>query len=96
MRLEVRCCCDPALLLGTLPVRDDLVVEGRPINFALMPDRTLIWRQLPDPPAPSQLVRHIVTLKVARMGAGRRTWLALKKTDEMPVDVLRRIEGFSD
>ena len=89
-KLEVRCCCDPGLLLGWLKVPTDRVFIGsrvawmvrEPFNPLLSPD---------DP-----IVAEKVELEVARIETHypvTKSWLALKSNDT-PIETLMKLPGF--
>lgn len=96
--MEVRCCCRPEKLLGYLPVRDQIhVARGVMLRFVVRPDK---WVCV-DGRKPS-LYRDIVTLPVEMFSAStmrpdgefdRDSHLALK-SEETPIERLRRIPGF--
>lgn len=84
-RVEVRCCCVPSKLLGSLPVMDRDLVLGRRIEFVVL-------QRFGEPRLPR------VSLEIAtwESGVGRvelAGGLAIKSND-VPIEVLRRIPGF--
>lgn len=99
IRMDIRCCCTPGKLLGSVPVPDATFV-GESIKF---------WVTKPsvrfDPAARKHAFSEPshVTLEVAKFGEvvegapgdyGRfRTSIALK-SGELPLEVLSRIPGF--
>jgi hypothetical protein len=104
VRAEIRCCCDPGKLLGTVEVPDSGFYEGAVLRFALRSD-PLDW--LKPPPEPQPLLEQgTLSLPVASFGIGRggiltvgeTAWeqgLAIKSNDT-PIEVLRRIPTFQE
>lgn len=92
-RVEVRCCCQPKRLLGWLPVDELKIWEGSKVRFLVAPART--FRELGAAPiselAVSTLELPILTACLPDADGGRR--LALK-SEETPIETLRRIPGF--
>lgn len=105
--MDVRCCCTPNKLLGTLPVPDTTKVGGR-VNFVVMKPRNSDFRVTRVSPTPdyiefevqewSQIERdqtvpdHELTL-FSGHGFTRESGVALKH-EGVTVDTLRRIPGF--
>jgi hypothetical protein len=94
-RMEVRCCCSPRKLLGTLPV-PDLTDAGTSVEFSVMQPRVNFnhWRDESVTRAPAN--RHL-TLQAenfqASDGDQMVAGIALK-AEGVPVETLRRIPGF--
>lgn len=102
-RVEVRCCCTPMKLLGSLPIMDS-VREGQDVRFVVMkPPRAFDARK--DASLTLGDVPHI-KLTLLKWGVAElETWnenssnrwiaggLALK-ADGVPIETLRRIPGF--
>lgn len=83
-RVEIRCCCEPTKLLGTVPVIASLVVVGRTVILPLVgvPERGLR--------------RGEISLEVAEW---KRSPLDVDgaialRGDGIAMDTLRRIPGF--
>lgn len=99
IRMDIRCCCTPGKLLGSVPVRDETTV-GEKIKFLVTKPSVRF-----DPLAfqHTRFDPTHVTLEVAEFGEvidgsignpGRlRKGLALK-SGELPIEVLSRIPGF--
>lgn len=96
MMVEVRCCCTPTKLLGYLDVRDDLVRQGNVVGFAVCsPVDT--WQTTAD----LEAIRfERVDLPIEKFWktdvsatTGWTTNLAFK-SEETPIETLRRIPGF--
>jgi hypothetical protein len=93
VRAEVRCCCDPGQLLGTIDVDVPYLYEGQVFRFFVGPSVSLrpYWEQRDDD----------LTLTVARvqgrvLGTGEvLDGLAIKSNDT-PIEKLRRINGFQE
>jgi len=79
MKVEVRCCCQPMKLLGTVII-DDRLMHADSVTFALRGN-------IDD--------RHqkILTLPLAMFADGGRTWIAVK-AEGVDLDTLRRIPYF--
>lgn len=92
MTMEVRCCCQPQKLLGWLPVPDG-TRRGSHVRFAVRQDLELVTA--PGHAAP---VNTSVELPVETFGtydaSGERVKHIALKSEETPIDVLRRIRGF--
>lgn len=93
MKIEVRCCCQPKKLLGWIDVDPRAVRRGAVIHFAIPPSAMLLSGKpeiVNTPPVD-------VTLPVEAIGEYLDdqpvTHLALK-SEETPIEVLRRIPGF--
>ena len=94
-RVEIRCCCEPTKLLGTVPVIESLVVVGRTVVLPLfgVPERGLRRSEIALEVAEwFQTVRvHGAPdeASVKRVGGG----IALRG-DGIAIETLRRIPGF--
>jgi len=88
MRLEVRCCCQPRKLLGWLDVPERLAKAGTVIRFVV--DEGL--RDQNGAPHYSQLA---LPVEWYRLSWAANAQLALK-SEETPIEVLRRIGGFTE
>lgn len=104
MRAEIRCCCDPGKLLGTVEVPADRFYEGAVLRFTLRNDQK-DWLKEPEAPKPL-LDQGTIALPVASFGIGRggiltvgeTAWeqgLAIKSNDT-PIETLRRIPSFKE
>lgn len=92
-RIDIRCCCAPGKLLGSLPVRDD-TRAGEVVRFVVMkprtyaaPDRNRVAAQ--SVPEVSLTVEAFTDLS----GAHPKFGIALK-AEGVTVETLRRIPGF--
>lgn len=102
MLAEIRCCCDPGLLLGHVQLERDRLVEGDVITLCLRPVVSLrpFWEQRDDHlfvAIPAETLRLPVALACGidrRTGEGFRG-LAIKSNDT-PIETLRRIQGFTE
>lgn len=110
MRVEIRCCCNPAQLLGWVELRRDHIREGEEITFTLYEPEPL---ELPDAEADfwahgRAAMPEVLRLPVAfwwhnllvidQLEGGkinRESGLALKSNDT-PIEKLRRIPGFRE
>lgn len=95
--LEVRCCCQPRRLLGWLaaPERPEV---GLKVTFAVRPERSLQFAHNP----PQRGGGWTVSLPIERFaesrigvdGSEHRAHGLAFKSEETPVETLRRIPGF--
>lgn len=102
--LQVRCCCQPKRLLGYLPVDVDKALEGAHIKFALNPpsggeERFVRAIERWSDQAAFLEFPVYVALPIARFGSydeasGGPFWRLAIKSEETPLEVLRRIPGF--
>lgn len=92
-RIDVRCCCTPGKVLGSLPVRDD-TSAGEVVRFVVMKPRTRA--------APARTTALIVSISEVCLtaetfadlsGAHPKYGIALK-ADGVELETLRRIPGF--
>ena len=94
-RIEVRCCCDPAKLLGTVPCPNPRPRAGERITFLLR-----ARHPYGDPARGDERV-ECVTLEIQHWSryfayaCELESGLALK-SDDTPLDTLRRIHGGLD
>jgi hypothetical protein len=102
MRVEVRCCCDPGLLLGYVLLDRDSIREGDVLSLLLRPVLSLrpFWEQKDGDlfiAIPAETLRLPVAL--AR-GMDKRTgeWFAglAIKSNDTPIETLRRIHNFTE
>ena len=92
-RLEVRCCCQPQKLLGTLPVTDN---HGASFQFTVMKPRTydFDFSRLPiTTPVNRQFVTMPIESFVDMSGPHPKYGLAVK-AEGVPIETLRLIPGF--
>ena len=97
-RLPIRCCCNPTLLLGYVPVPDEAARVGTRIHFALRPPAPTFFGE--DEGPTTSFFRNTLALTVSEAWG---TWdgrlhgpqVALK-SDDTPLDVLRRLPGFEE
>lgn len=85
-RLDVHCCCNPALVLGSLPVPDHLVFDGAQVSWAEKDDARIHLKLtvaevsealcLGDPP--SMWFNHRLAIK----------------SDDVSLERFRRVAGF--
>jgi len=89
-RVEVRCCCSPLKLLGTLPMPEN----ATRFNFVVMPPASMmappLGRYMRAQKAPAY---QYLTLEFSEWFAGSMSGYALK-ADGVPIETLRRIPGF--
>lgn len=90
MRLEVRCCCDPGKLLGWLDVRQGDCLPGAKIKLALLNRARLEF----GTPVREQLGPRAIVLTVAWITSNQRDAFLALKSDDTPIDVLRRCPAF--
>jgi len=90
-RVEVRCCCRPEKLLGWLPVDEARIFVGSRVKFLIAPART--FKELGLEGVAGFEV-EVLTLPILwAIMPLEENRLALKSEDT-PVEVLRRISGF--
>jgi hypothetical protein len=106
MTVEVRCCCEPAKLLGWVQLEPDLVVEGRRVVFA--------WAEIDprdvhvDRPFLLTTDLRMFTANVRRFEAKATSapqppgvearwvsWIALDSGDQ-PLEVWRKVRAFTE
>lgn len=89
-RLEVRCCCEPSRLLGTLPVMDSHV-QRHQITFPVMKPRRAF-----DPAAVAPLNHRPpnITLEVRDLFMLCTPLTRAIKADGVSIETLRLIPGF--
>lgn len=100
--VEIRCCCDPNLLLGHVVLDRDSVREGEIISFPLRIEVSLkpMWLQADEDPfvvAPREVLRLPVAVATVldRVNSRYAHLLAIKSNDT-PIEKLRRIQGFTE
>lgn len=86
-RLEVRCCCVPKKLLGTLPVPDHLL-QAPQLTMLLMQPR---FFGLPTDRRERRPTS--INLQITEIQDGRERWRAIK-AEGVPIETLRLIPGF--
>lgn len=102
MRAEIRCCCDPGLLLGYVELDRRYIYEGQRINFDLRPFASLKPAYLQkDGDLFDFTPRERITLQVAMVhGHDKRSGEVLCglaiKSEDTPIEQLRRIRGFEE
>lgn len=89
--LEVRCCCDPGKFLGMLEVPRELARKGGPLRCRLQ-ERL---EGTPDQVSHSRFAPPTVLLEVARLNMNGVSVMAVKSND-VPLETLRKIPGFSE
>lgn len=94
MRLEVRCCCQPQLLLGWLDMPSNVEVrEGAQVVFHARAK----WQVsvLTDPPCTiTPAARVVLTVSLFSDPAHNSLPHFALKSEETPLEVLRRIDRF--
>jgi hypothetical protein len=95
--MEVRCCCQPRKLLGWLPVVDRLRAEGRGVRFVIPPQ--FAGGRMTDVQVVNLPIAMFVSSQCVSTADGIEDvsdrHLALK-SEETPIEILRRIPGFQD
>lgn len=94
-RMEVRCCCTPKKLLGTLPV-PDLTSEGTSVDFALMQPRINFNHWRGEKAARASANRRLTLQAQSFQAVEGETMLAgiALKAEGVPIETLRLIPGF--
>jgi hypothetical protein len=90
MRLEVRCCCQPTKLFGTLPVPTGAIERG---CFDVVVANTTRWWEADDPSA-SAFEKHSVQIRKFQT-IGGITRLAIYSEDR-PIEFWRKLPGFQE
>lgn len=90
-RVEVRCCCSPLKLLGTLPLPDKVQAH----TYAVMQPKTTDFLRV----AARGVRPQTVTLQLVQWAAPDGKFRMVPqgyalKADGIPIEVLRRIPGF--
>lgn len=85
--VEVRCCCNPKRLLGTIPVTGELRA-GQPIKFPLLPKTEGFYEH-------EHLTLELHEFWHSDLGEDYEIKIALKAEGE-PIEKLRRIVGFKE
>jgi hypothetical protein len=102
MRVEIRCCCDPGRLLGTVEVDVPYLYEGQAIRFyarraiSLKPwweqrDGDLFVEHLPE-----RLELPVARVEGYARGSGEYLNGLAVKSNDTPIETLRRIAGFQE
>jgi hypothetical protein len=96
MRAEIRCCCEPGRLLGTVEVDVPYLYAGQVLHFHVPPAISLrpYWEQRDG----ELFIEHQaerLALPVARVHGEFLDGLAIKSNDT-PIETLRRIRGFQE
>lgn len=92
LRAEIRCCCNPGKLIGTVPIHEPLQL-GRSVTFALISERRAGHLMLSTVHTPRLETLTLEVGKVQRRADGLDARLALKSND-IPEEQFRRIPGF--
>lgn len=95
MRLEVRCCCDPGRLLGTLEVPRFKLFAGAELHYVIKPHMRIL-RLVEGRGFEAELTDHQhLTLKVLPFdpGADGDNYLAVNSND-VDVALIRQVPGF--
>jgi len=87
MKLEVRCCCDPMKLMGWIPVPYEGQNIPRSIRIPLLMERA-------RPIAGLATQNSDIVMLVERFAYGEAARALAFKADGIPVETLRRIQGF--
>ncbi len=102
MRIEIRCCCDPGLLLGTVEVDVPHIYEGQLIRLYVRRAISLKpwWEQrdgdLFIEHKPERLELPVARVQGLVFGSGEYlNGLAIKSNDT-PIETLRRIATFQE
>ncbi len=89
VRLEVRCCCHPENVWGTLELPEHYVERGKFVNVAVSVQRTM-----------GTVIRHpFVRFEVDEVTVHQpvpQTYLALKKPHDVTIDDLRMLHTFRE
>jgi hypothetical protein len=93
MKIEVRCCCQPQKLLGWLPVDPKDVRRGAVINFTII--RSFANFLSDETVAVTPPARVALPVEDFHPGGLARYYPALK-SEETPIEVLRKIPGFEE
>jgi hypothetical protein len=92
VRIHIRCCCTPQLVLGTVDVDEARVWDESVILFPLQRTWSPRDEAAPGEPTPAPLRLTVRTISDERDGRRRRE-LALHSNDT-PIETLRRIRSF--
>lgn len=102
MRVEIRCCCEPGRLLGTVEVDVPYLYEGQRLHFFVRPSLSLKpWHEQRDGDLFIQHPGEKLVLPVARVqgyvfGSGEYLNGLAVKSEETPIEKLRLIAGFQE
>lgn len=92
-RVEVRCCCQPARLLGTLPIPDNAQSWSYPVcKASRVTSPQALLRAASAGAKPETLTLELQ--KFAVIVDGRSVTGIALKADGVPLEKLRRIPGF--
>lgn len=102
MKAEIRCCCKPGRLLGTIEVDAAYLYEGQTFSFIVRPSISLrpYWEQRDNDIFVTNQAEKL-TLPVARVhgivfGTGEYLHGLAIKSNDTPIEKLRRIAGFQE
>lgn len=92
-RLDIRCCCEPAKLLGSVPVPDS-ASAGQAVKFVVMRPRvrTADASSLRFTAAPREIVLKVEAFTA--FGDAHPKFGVAVMADGVDVETLRRIPGF--
>lgn len=92
-RVEVRCCCSPLLLLGTLPFPDNARSWSYPVCKAPRVQRPeTLLKTMATGVKPELVTLHLTEFQTIVDDRPVRGWAL--KADHLPLEKLRRIPGF--
>jgi hypothetical protein len=92
-RIEVRCCCQPQKLLGTLPVPDQTGL-GAMVKFVVMKPRTYAQPRGHNRPLNGDPYIHLPTESYADMTGPHPKYGIALKAEGVSIEQLRLIPGF--
>jgi hypothetical protein len=104
MKMEVRCCCEPERLLGTIEVPEPMLTHGRSINVAVSIARTM-GKEIRYPFVRfevAEMNNSVLTssefdeLALVKPPTSHDRWLALKKPHDITIEDLRMLTGFTE
>jgi len=96
VRLNVRCCCQPKKILGTLEVPDGVLEARRELAIRLGPYPCLSESHAaPFDQQPKPVDFEFVKLRVFSPGHGAPPELAVY-SDDRPVEFWRGVQGFEE
>ncbi len=91
-RVEVRCCCQPRKLLGTLPVGDAELRIGATLMFGRIPLKLERWAHIVE--VSPDLLRDAASPSLFEYLRQSRAGGVAFKADGLPIEVLRTIPEF--
>jgi len=102
MRLELRCCCDPRRLLGSLEVPDHLCERGRRVRFtipAAVSGSPLLAPDYTPPTSVDLTVENYYEQAAAYEPPDGRLVIRITdhlavKSDDHPIELLEQLVGF--